>query len=116
VNNDDIRSRGVLVCHELKTDPFMFQAVWDDEKRWEMRFNDRNYYVGDIIILEETRYSSEQMKGPENYVLEFTGRSIIAVVTWILHDSRDGGPDYGLKEGWVVMSIRVITKREGAKT
>lgn len=83
---------------ELKTDPDVFQAVWDSKKNFEIRFNDRNYEVGDTLTLKETRYSGTQMH--DGAELIYTGREVDVRVTYILK-----GPLYGLSEGWVIMSF-----------
>ena len=87
--------------HELKTDPEVFQSVKNELKRFEIRKNDRNFNVGDILLLRETTYSGEQIKN-EMKPLEYTGDSIQCFVDYILH-----GPIYGLSDEWVIMSITV---------
>jgi len=82
--------------HELKTDPLLFQASSDKIKNFEIRFNDRDFKVGDRLILLETVHTGLQMKN--GAPLEYTGRKLIRDVTYIL----DG---YGLEKGWVVMSV-----------
>jgi len=47
--------------HRLKTDPKQFDDVAAGIKTFEIRRNDRNFEQGDRLILEETRYSAEQM-------------------------------------------------------
>ncbi len=39
--------------HEVKILPEYFDAVEKGVKTWEYRFNDRNYAVGDVLILHE---------------------------------------------------------------
>ncbi|EJL6428072.1 DUF3850 domain-containing protein [Vibrio cholerae] len=55
--------------HELKIIPFYFELQLSGAKRFEVRCNDRNYQVGDILNLNEW--------DGENY----TGRSITVVIT-----------------------------------
>jgi hypothetical protein len=85
------------MIHELKTDPEVFDAVNLGAKTFEIRFDDRNFQVGDDLILRETFYTGEEMKAGKP--LTFTGRQYEFHVSYILH-----GPAYGLKEGWVIMS------------
>ena len=93
-----------MKIHKLKTDPFVFQASWDGLRPWEIRNNDRDYQVGDSLVLEETRYTGEQMKTGE-WPLEYTGRKLLVEVEFIL-----AGPVYGLQEGWVIMSCLEISR------
>lgn len=84
--------------HELKTDPDVYQAMKAGWKNFEIRFNDRDFVVGDILLLRETRHSGEQMES--GYPLGYTGEEMRVEVTYILP-----GPIYGLKPGWVIMSV-----------
>lgn len=90
--------------HTLKTDPDVFDAVASGQKTFEIRWNDRNYQVGDELILRKTRYTGEQMI--EGLPLEYIGEPIRATVTYILH-----GPVYGLARGWVIMGITAAAPR-----
>lgn len=40
--------------HDLKTETKYYQAVESGIKKFELRKNDRNYKIGDIIYLHET--------------------------------------------------------------
>jgi hypothetical protein len=91
------------MIHELKTDPDVFQAVYDGNKNWEIRRNDRNFQVGDKLSLRETKSSGAEMR--KGHMLQYTGRRIEALVTFILN-----GPAYGLQGGWCIMSIRVLER------
>jgi hypothetical protein len=76
--------------HELKTWPEPFEAVWDERKRFEFRRDDRGFGVGDVLLLREFDPATQS----------YTGRSISALVLYI---SR--GPDFGIPDGHVVMSL-----------
>lgn len=86
------------MVHELKTDHDVFRAVRNRSKKYEIRFNDRDYRFGDTLILKETVHTGEEMR--DGAPLQYTGESEMVVVTHILH-----GPIYGLQAGWVIMSI-----------
>ena len=76
--------------HELKILPQYFQEVWDGKKTFELRKDDRNYAVGDKLVLRE--YSNGK----------YTGSAIEVVVTHILRNC----PEYGLANGYCILSIR----------
>lgn len=84
--------------HELKTDPEVFDAVARGDKTYEIRRNDRNFLVGDMLILHETRYTGQEMSGPEPRPLEFTGRTETRIVSHVLEG-------YGLQPGWAILSF-----------
>lgn len=87
--------------HILKTWPAPFGAVWDGAKACEIRKDDRGYSVGDTLVLRE--FDPAAPGGdPERY----SGREIGATVTWLAR-----GPEWGLPEGMVVMSLRVEFRR-----
>jgi len=90
------------MTHELKTDPEVFQAVWDGLKTYEIRWNDRGFKVGDLLCLMETEYTGEEMKG-DGKPLVYTGREIVKAVSHILN-----GPIYGLKKGWCILSLESL--------
>ena len=76
--------------HELKILPQYFEEVWSDDKRFELREDDRDYKVGDTLRLLEFDYGT------------YTGRECNREITYILRDSVQ----YGLKEGFVILSIK----------
>lgn len=84
--------------HELKTDGDVFRDVWQGNKNFEIRKNDRNFQVGDTLLLQETVSTGEEMASGAS--LEYTGYDIEVTVTYILH-----GPIYGLMDGWCIMAI-----------
>lgn len=85
-----------MATHELKTDSNVFQLTVEGKKDYEIRYDDRDFAVGDILMLKETKYSGYQMK--QGKPLEFTGRSIFKRINSIL-------TGYGLKDGWVILNV-----------
>lgn len=75
-----------MTTHELKTLPNYYQAVRDGLKTFECRFNDRNFQIGDTVILKEYL--------PESQF--YTGRQYEIKIKYILKDFE------GLKDDWVV--------------
>ena len=82
-----------MQLHQLKTLPEHFQAVWDRKKRAELRKDDRNFAVGDDLLLQEWKND------------RYTGRAMLCVVKHKLV----GGP--WLAEGYAMLSIRVLERR-----
>lgn len=80
--------------HELKTHPPYFQAVWSGDKQFEIRVNDRNFKVGDTILLRE--YDPETN--------EYLGRAIKVWVTYLAQGV------FGLPPDVCVMSINSCPK------
>ncbi len=78
--------------HELKTWPSPFDAVVNGVKRFEYRKNDRNFQVGDRLVL--IRYD------PDMADHEQPKRTLQFDVTYIAH-----GPAFGIPGGYCVMSI-----------
>lgn len=85
------------MTHELKILPEYFQPVFDGTKNFEIRKDDRQYQVGDILILRETNGHS------------YTGREVRVVVTYILRDRNYN------KEGLCTMSIKPLENIERIK-
>lgn len=79
-----------MAVHELKTHPEPFQAVVHGLKPWEIRFNDRNFQVGDTVVLREF--------APYSQV--YTGSHITKRVGYMLK-----GPDFNIPEGFVVFTL-----------
>ena len=90
--------------HTLKTDAYWFSLIWENLKTFELRFNDRSFKKGDYLSLKETRFSCEEMKNGKP--LEFTKREVHAEITDVFNES------FGLKDGFVILSFRIISKLE----
>ena len=104
--------RHKVAIHELKTWPVYFGAIVAGRKSVELRLNDRDYRVGDILALREW----EPPPKPSSHVSplwgdKYTGRLVLAKVKHIL--APVGPAEYIFPEGWIVMSIEVISVEEG---
>jgi hypothetical protein len=87
-----------MTKHYLKTWPNYFDAVVDGTKTFEVRINDRDYKVGDVLHLQEYNLGRDA---------PYTGRSIEVIVTYLLeHES------WALQPRMVVMAIKLT---EGTK-
>jgi len=85
--NQEKRGRTV---HELKISPKYYDDVVHNNKRFEIRKDDRNYQVGDLVTLKEY----------ENGL--YTGRKMVNIpIRYILRNA----PEYGLKEGYCILGI-----------
>ena len=86
------------MLHELKTDSAVYRRVYVGLKTYELRKNDRDFKVGDQLLLRETLHTGAEMQS--GAPLRYTGSQIIVDVVHVLY-----GPIYGLLEGWCIMSI-----------
>lgn len=75
-----------VTVHELKILPEYFSAIVSGEKRFEIRKNDRNYKVGDILRL--MKYEADN----------FTGDVHVSEITYIT--------DFAQQDGYVVLGIK----------
>ncbi len=83
--------------HVLKSDPEFFHTMMGGEKTCELRPFDRDYRVGDMLILRETEFTGEEMA--EGAELIYTDDVLVLVIRDILSNFR------GLADGWCAMSI-----------
>ena len=81
--------------HELKTWPDQFKGIWNGSKKFEVRKNDRPFFVQDTLLLREYEPSSKQ----------YTGRECEVLVTYILR-----APFHGLCSDYCIMSIDIIRR------
>lgn len=78
------------MTHELKTWPEYFQEIINGDKTFEVRKNDRDFKMGDVLLLKE--WDNENSK--------YTGREWTVVVGYVLQ-----GGQFGIEPGYCVMSI-----------
>ncbi|EGU39425.1 DUF3850 domain-containing protein [Vibrio scophthalmi] len=75
--------------HELKIQSHYFTEVLAGRKTCEVRFNDRDYQVGDCLNLREIG-----AKG------EYTGQEMNIQISHVLQ-----GGQFGIADGWCVLSL-----------
>lgn len=88
------------MIHELKIKPQYYEDTKIGIKTFEIRKNDRDFKLGDILILNE--YSLDD-SGAGTY----SGRALTVRVTYLLND-----PEY-CKEGFVILGIIPVGERHG---
>lgn len=81
------------MIHELKELHQFYIGLEDGSKNFEIRKNDRDYKVGNILILKEY----------DPWTKKYSGRSLKKQITYILH--HEVFPD-GIKEGYVVIGLK----------
>lgn len=90
--------------HELRTWPLPFQAHWDGALTHTIRRFDRNFSEGDTLLLRE--YDPHR---PRHHLEDrYTGRSLVARVTYV---SLPGS--FGLPDELCVMSLVVSARVVG---
>jgi hypothetical protein len=72
------------IVHHLKIKPDYYEQVVRGVKTFEIRKNDRNYQVDDLISLNE--YNPE--------IKEYTGRSVMRKITIVFDDCEYVKADY----------------------
>lgn len=86
-------TRSKFKVHNLKIAPKYLRDIIIGAKRFEVRRNDRNYKVGDILSLEEF-----DSKG-------YTGKFLNVEITYILND-----PAY-CKQDYVILGFKLRLER-----
>lgn len=84
-----IESTGVR--HSLKVHPKEFKAMKDCNENYDIRFDDRNYQPGDLLILCE--YDPIEQR--------YTGRQERRYIKHVLRDIEN----HGLKKGYCILSF-----------
>ena len=75
-----------MKLHELKTWPPFFQDIKDEKKTFDVRPDDRNFKVGDYLLLWEWNPDAE----------DYTGREILVEIVYKV----PGGPIW--YNGWIL--------------
>lgn len=81
------------MLHEVKILSIYFNLILKGVKKYEVRFNDRNYQVGDEIKLQEWLPPTQDRPG------RYTGQYLTMRITYIFADVTY------LQPGYVILSI-----------
>jgi hypothetical protein len=86
-----------MTTHKVKSWPHLFEAIRSGEKKHELRKHDRDYRVGDTMVLQEF----------DPAVGSYSGREVEAVITYITSAKEPCAlSDAGLVQGFCILSIR----------
>ena len=77
--------------HELKTETEYFNEVVSGNKNFELRKNDRDFKVGDYLMLQDYNKKTKT----------YTGRIFYKTISYVLENA----PQFGLQEGYCVLSL-----------
>jgi hypothetical protein len=92
-----------MKTHELKCWTGFFEDMLSGKKNFEVRLNDRDFKVGDVLHQREFIASTKIAGSNDVRAASYTGRELRQRVDYVMR-----GPMLGLKEGWVVMSVTTI--------
>jgi hypothetical protein len=112
------REQRMPSVHSLKTWPEMFQHVWTGAKPFEYRQDDRDYQVGDLLLLREyspvcvtcgsaSPGTCDDGCTPEGYL----NRVIMARATFVMRHSH-----WKLQPGYCIIGIRVLDTFKSDRT
>lgn len=94
-----------MITHELKTWPEYFQEVLNGNKTFEIRENDRNFQIGDKLVLKEFNPKSE----------EYTKREVVKFVSYITDfNQAKNHVVLGLSENKPAMQVLKIIYEDGS--
>lgn len=88
-----------FTLHEVKIQSVHFTEILAGRKTHEVRLNDRNYQVGDCLNLQEIDENGD-----------YTGQEMNSQITHVLE-----GGQYGLADGWCVLSLANTTPLQGIR-
>ena len=90
--------------HILKLNERYFDAVANGIKTFEIRKNDRDYKVGDTLVLKEVNDDGKFLTYADHNLGMNLNYEVKVAVTYVLtHDEFEG-----IKEGYVALGIRRV--------
>lgn len=90
-----------MKTHELKLSTKYFKDVKEKIKTFELRKNDRNFQVGDTLILKEYYQGDTDYENGIYTPPHYTNNQVVRKVTYMLE-----GGNYGLEKGYVILGIQ----------
>lgn len=98
IDNGDGEGRMRMAQHRLKTWPEYFEGVAGGSKTFEVRKNDRDFRIGDTLVLREFGTETRLVEDEKGNLVRrafdaYTGRECRRTVTYILHGGQFGIED-----------------------
>ena len=87
--------------HDLKTWPEFYKDVETGAKRFELRKNDRDFKVGDTLVLREWDPAKLTVLPAEPG--DYTGKAVRVKVTYMI-----SGPKFGLEAGHCILGFKML--------
>ena len=86
-----------MTTHELKSWPDFFESLFNGSKTFDLRLNDRDCQVGDVLHLREWDDRTQQ----------YTGRECFRRITYVFDGIGWGSitPCKGLARGYAILSL-----------
>ena len=104
------------VTHELKTWPEFFEQTLNGREIFELRRNDRDFRVGDELLLREWKLplTCDDGKGGQTIEGHYTGRELKVRIDYIMDsltlDRLMHRFEYGAQmSGYVIMSVSLVS-------
>ena len=98
--------------HELKTWPEFFEQTRNGRKKFEFRRNDRDFRVGDELLLKEWNPAPKFPIYNDGEPIAYTGRDLLVRVDYIMGAADVAGFGYRgispVDRGYVIMSISLV--------
>lgn len=88
----DVSGGGIMI-HELKISPEYYNAIAFGHKTFEVRKNDRDYKIGDWLLLKE--WDGQK----------YTGRTLKRYVAYVFYGNSTNEV-FGIKPGHCVMALK----------
>jgi len=85
----------IMKIHKLKTVNPYFNDIWNRIKNFDVRQNDRNFKIGEYLLLREY---------DPNTLNKYLFRELLCRIFYIFKDSKF------LKKGFIIMGIHIIEK------
>jgi hypothetical protein len=107
--------------HELKTWPVYFQRVWEGDKPFEIRLDDRGYQKGDTVTLREWDRKAacacplgESRGEHADDCARHSGRTVTARIGFVMASTPPRGNQRGfVGMGYVVFSLCDLVQHDG---
>ena len=89
-----------MKLHNLKIEKSYFNAIMGGKKTFEIRNNDRDFQVGDLVTFDVIEITN--LFGKEKAIACDCGKGLVFTITYVLKNI----PEYGLDDKYCVFGIK----------